>query len=282
MGASAQNHNIFFKKNDIFFAMPDNQQIMSQPTFPTSPNMKSEGSESVSTDTPQYAQRVTTRRDSAISAVESAHAERTTLRELDKLSIEQTDTDKAFESFETLIQQLYKTEHLDSSYVIKDIFPGADHANALIKKVYGEKRTIISDANKYVILCSTRIDELKHQLELVGEKSDDFEEQLEEALGCLDETDVLLSDKDKQIGSLVSQINKMEYRGIPMAVFIVMYSYMFGLFGVSSVIYTHVWMIGMCFHTIGWSIQTSFQIGANSTEYVIDTGHDICSYFMQV
>ena len=252
---------------------------MSSSVSPTFTNMNNEGV--------QYAHKVTKRHDSAISAVESAHAERTTQNELNNIATAQQKQISEIDDFEKFIADLFESEYT-ASYAGNAKLPDrilykgkhVAEANGLTVQIFAEKQQIIKDAHKYINDVNVRKNILEKELSLEREKSQDFEEQLDESLKEQDDQDETMKTKDKEITELTQKVGQYELYGLPFLMLVVFYSYMCGQFGIFTVIYTHVWMIGMFFYGIGWTIQTTFQIGANTTGFVISAGQGVCGLFI--
>ena len=225
----------------------------------------------------QYAQHTTQRKDEALSAVHSAHAERTTQHMLNNTEQKQADKSAAIDSFESMIDRLYTDDDDDEEGIpTRLLYRGhvVAEATALTVIVFGEKQKLIEAAHRYIATTKQDKQELLLQIALAESKASDFEEQLEGSLSEQDETDLQMEAKDNEIAALTKRSNKIDRYGIPL----MFYTYMCGHFGIGMVIYSHLWIIGIVFYTIGWTVQTSFMIGANTTEVLIDAGHVVCTF----
>jgi len=228
----------------------------------------------------QYAQRMTQRKDEALSAVHSAHAERTTQHTLDNMEQKQADKIAAIDSFEAMIDRLYMDNDEDDGMPQRILYRGhvVAEANAHTIEVVGEKQKLAEASHRYIVASKQEKQELRMQIALADSKASDFEEQLEASLSEQDENDLQLEAASKEIAALTKRSNKIDQYGIPLMSLVVFYTYMCGHFGIGMVIYSHLWIIGIVFYTIGWTVQTSFMIGANTTEFFIDAGHVVCTF----
>jgi hypothetical protein len=233
----------------------------------------------------QYAQRMTQRKVDALSAVYSAHAERTTQHTLNNMEHKQADKSASIESFEATIDRLYMVDDEDDEdegIPQRILYRGhvVAEANALTIIVYGEKQKLIEASHRYINDTKQDKQELRMQIALADSRASDFEEQLEASLSEQDETDLQLDAAAKEIAALTKKMDTTERYGIPCMMLLVFYTYMCGSFGIGMVIYSHLWIIGMTFYTIGWSVQTSFMIGANTTGFLIGAGHVVCAFIV--
>ena len=251
---------------------------MSQPTSPTSINP---------TDC-QYIKFISERKDKAISAVETAHAERISLNAIKTKEAESESCQIMINAFETMIDNLVESEYNEWSSVTNKKYPerilyNGSHvaeANSITIKVYAEKQDIISAAKQYIKFVNDRYKTISEELELSQERSIDFEEQLENVITEQDETDKILKEKDKQITNLEKKINEIYkiYKIVSRFMFLaIFYSYMFGALGLINVIYNHLWIIGMCFYVTGSMVQIFFETGAATTHMIINNTHSFCT-----
>ena len=231
---------------------------------------------STDTNTNQYARLLSKRRDGAISAVESAHAERTTQCTLDSIAKTKAAETAGVDEFEHKIDNLYNTEYKEwiTTNTIPEqcVYTGpyVAEANTRTIKTYGEKQTLIDGAKKYIDVKNQTIKDLMEQLMLEKEKSADFEDQLEASLTDQDEADKILAVKNEEIGVFATRLNKLQIMLPPFLFVTVFYSYMFGRFGLVTVISTHFWLVAMAFYSIARSIQMVFQSSANIVESIIN------------
>ena len=251
---------------------------MSQPTSPTSNN-------EINLPTCKYINLISARKDKAISAVETAHAERTTVNAMKTKEAEHESCQTMINAFETMIGDLVESEYNEWSSVTNKKYPerilyNGSHvaeANSITIKVYAEKQDIISAAKQYIKFVNDRYKTISEELELSHERSNDFEEQLEYAIADQDDTDKILTEKDTQISNLEKKINKA-YKTTPRFMLLaIFYSYMIGALGVINVIYNHLWVVGMCFYVTGSMIQIFFETGATATHMIINNTHSFCT-----
>jgi len=267
---------------------------MSPPTSPCNFNMTEHfncfDSNTQAEQSAQYAKPISKRKDKAISAVESAHAERATTHALATKQRENNATNTMITAFEELIERLHSSEYSEwtssnsRQYPSRLLYSGthAAEANGLTMKVYSEKQDLIGAARNYIDSVKERESSIQDELVLAQEKSADFEEQLEASLAEQDDTDKLVDAKDGEIKELKLQIDKSYRVGFPFLFFAVFYSYLFGTFGALTVMYNHLWFIGMFFYTCGQLIQTFFEAGANGTNFIINTSHAVCTYLVPI
>ena len=136
-----------------------------------------------------------------------------------------------------------------------------------------DHRLILSQIRTFPALINYLRDKLDWPIE-----SDDFEEQLENALEDISNLEKELQTKDEIINQLTQSRNRINKYYIPMTFIFIFYSYLLGFFGISQVIYFHLYMINLIFYICIKFAQTIFSTFENSLDYIIYKTHTICSF----
>lgn len=255
---------------------------MSRPASPA--NIMNNGA--INAPERQYVEYVSARKDKAISAVETAHAERATMNAVRTNTVAADMATSRIISFESMINELVDTEGTEwSPRVNGTVLPqrisynGSNiaEANAITMKIYTEKQGMIEMAAQYIRLVNERNEQVYQEQQLLEQRSKDFEEQLEIAIAEQDDMDKTLAEKETQIVNLRRQVDKSYKVGAPFLFFAIIYSYMFGAFGVINVVYNHLWIVGMIFYISGAMVQLFFETGATTTHMIINTTHSFCT-----
>jgi hypothetical protein len=234
----------------------------------------------------QYAERISSRKDKAISSVETAHAERATINAIGTKAVESDMFSSQIARFETYISDLVATEGTEWTPRKNDgVLPqrisyngtNVVEANAITMKLYTEKQGLVEMASHYISLVNDRNETAFQEQQLLEQRSNDFEEQLEIAIAEQDEMDKTLVEKEAEIIKLRQQVNKSYKVGPPFLFFAIVYSYMFGAFGAINIVYNHLWIVGMVFYILGATVQIFFETGATTTHMIINTTHSFCT-----
>ena len=212
----------------------------------------------------QYAKKISNRNATLVSKVYSQDAERISQTNINKREEYMRSSHEIIAKFEEKIINLHNAA-----------FGNDDNANYFIKnnETY---RILIRECKEYVDNIQAREANIQEELILTIQKSDDFEEQLEIAIDDLDKAEKDISIKDNNIIELENKINKYNTIGCKLCFITLFYTYIFGAFGIFDVICKHLLIIGMIFHTFVKSIHLSFEIGANTTKYIIDSNQMLC------
>ena len=216
--------------------------------------------------------KISKKQDEVISGIETRHAELKTknaLEEIQSRKHKELQQIKSFEQSFIVLQNsqdsVYKGSHLSE-------------ANALTQDIITKKNKLISDILIYIENNNKIKQELEQNLDLTIEKCNDFEEQLENALEDISNLENEVHTKDEIINQLTQSRNRINKYYVPMTFVFIFYSYLLGYFGISQVIYFHLYMINLIFYICIKFAQTIFSTFENSLEYIIYKTHTICSF----
>ena len=216
--------------------------------------------------------KISKKQDEVISGIETRHAELKTKNALEEIQSRKHKELQQIKSFEQSFNVLQKSQ--DSVYKGSHL----SEANALTQDIITKKNKLISDIVIYIENNNKIKHELEQNLDLTIEKSNDFEEQLENALEDISNLEKELQTKDEIINQLTQSRNRINKYYVPMTFVFIFYSYLLGYFGISQVIYFHLYMINLIFYICIKFAQTIFSTFENSLEYIIYKTHTICSF----
>ena len=216
--------------------------------------------------------KISKKQDEVISGIETRHAELKTKNALEEIQSRKHKELQQIKSFEQSFNALQKCQ--DSVYKGSHL----SEANALTQDIITKKNKLISDIVIYIENNNKIKKELEQNLDLTIEKSDDFEEQLENALEDISNLEKEVQAKDDIINQLTQSRNMINKYYVPMTFVFIFYSYLLGFFGISQVIYFHLYMVNLIFYICIKFAQTIFTTFEISLEYIIYKTHTICSF----
>ena len=237
----------------------------------------------------QFSQKISNRKYKTVGAIETAKAERQTTCAVNAKIDAEVDNELQIENFERDLCAMYNQEYINgwkkSDTIPESIRYNGRHvaeANSLTIKVYGEKQSLIANTYKYIQLQRKQRTQLKKEIENITETSADFEEQLENALNEQDQCDIEIKEKKNEINELYKVLQEQKNQQdklVSIFLLIILYSFIFGSCGFFSTLNYHLQVIGYAFYSCGYVIQTTFVIGANTTELLLESGKQLYTFF---